>query len=119
MDDFFSVVTLVVASAALGAVGFAEGSTLMGWPLWASSTAGAIALIAGVVAFKPVVVAKRQPPRSRRPRAAEAAPKPEIPLPPVTPKLKSKLDDIAREPDNEQAERKRRGKSKKSGHGNG
>jgi hypothetical protein len=85
MDDAFSILTLAVASAVLGAVGFAEGSALMGWPLWASSTAGVVALVAGVVAFKPVVIVKWRTPRSprRRPKKAEPPGVSEIPLPPV------------------------------------
>jgi hypothetical protein len=90
MDDAFSVVTLAVASAALGAVGFAEGAVLMGWPFWASAAAGVVALAAGIAAFKPVVV-HRQPPRSPRRRAKKAAPSPfpEI-LPPVKPAATAK-----------------------------
>ena len=73
MDDGFSMVTVAVASAMLGAVGFAESALLMAWPLWASATAGAVALIAGVVAFKPVAI-ERPPPRPPRRRRKKADP---------------------------------------------
>jgi hypothetical protein len=122
MVDAFSILTLVVASAVLAAIGFAESSALMGWPLWASAAVGVLALAAGIVAFKPVMV-EPQPPRSNRRRSKKTAPKAgpisEIPLPPVKPKLKRKLDDIARELDAERAPRKRRGNSKKPSGGHG
>ena len=79
----FSVVTLGVAAAAMGCLGFAESARLLGWPLWACWLGAAVALIAGFVAFMPGVERQRRVDvwnkrqRRRRPAATPARPKSE------------------------------------------
>lgn len=65
-----SVVTLGVAAAAMGCIGFAESARVLHWPLWASCAVSGVALIAGFVAFMPGVE-----PRRRRRSATPARPK--------------------------------------------
>jgi hypothetical protein len=62
------IISRMIAAAAVGAVGYAEGSFMFAWPLWASAAIGCGGVWAGMLAFQPVERPPRRPPRRGGPR---------------------------------------------------